>query len=67
MCLARVLLYQGMEVQWDKTCAEELLIDIDGVDSEEWERRYPDLFEETSHYKTNEFFHKLQVFHKDID
>lgn len=67
MCSARVLLYTGVEVQWDKKCVEELLIEINRMDLEEWGGRYPSLFEETGQYGKNEFLRKLQACHKEID
>lgn len=63
----RVLLYLKTEMEWDRIYEVELLVEVNGVQFEEWEKRYPGVFEKGGQYGKNDFLRKLKVCHKGIE
>lgn len=54
-------------MEWDKIYEEEAPIEMNGIQIEEWEKKYLDVFEKDDKYGQNAFLPKLEVCHKEID
>lgn len=67
MCLAGVLLYLDVEVEWDTAWEEELPFEVNEIHMETWEQQFLGLFEKTEKYGDSEFLRSLKVCHKESD
>lgn len=64
--IAVVMFYHGTKVEWDQKTKEERSMSVNGIILEDWEGKYPNMFEENGQYGDNEILQKIIVRHREI-